>query len=600
MTVYAQGKSPYKNAASAIYSVCVAKSFPKFPNHFCVEAHNFLSRYFDKFGISLWLFIPCVYRCLVEDSQERASSFELTQDVFLSSNFVTPFATPYPSRVNLSRQSSLENDKSNITNRVDSDIQENVDCNYTANNYYKNSIIYSTALPEIQITPNIKINPNRPISSNYSDLKNRSNPYYKVENNDLSHRKVDRQLNFNEIKDSKYENEVQNIQEKLSTERQHDRNNVDIEPGDNGSINMTFFDNNQDFNTVNGPEDYFDARTSSSGISINNFLYSTRSLNNKLVNNKKSISYENNEFYTANNQMSNTELYDDDEIWMSNNGLGGSGALFVSNNNVIDISHENASDSSNNYSMNYENESNASNSNVSRVSDVFRTNPTKKYETENKKNDSIHSRNKNNLTIKNDDDLILPKLFLPTLSGVSSPDIVNINEKKFKFRNIMKKPVTSNVDNSVDSKNEISSMVRGNSTALEFVGRNSFERNDNPDRSDSNITKYTGSVDVTSNSDTSTVSTVSNLMTGRSSTSSLHRATSYPKNRGDKHAESMTVAVKDEVIKDLSESRFQSKDQHLKNNNTSNYPDKFVNQRPSTSIVTMTLSTNTGIYYLIS
>lgn len=38
------GIPPYKNAAAAIYAVCVSKKFPSFPEHFTVHAHNFLHR----------------------------------------------------------------------------------------------------------------------------------------------------------------------------------------------------------------------------------------------------------------------------------------------------------------------------------------------------------------------------------------------------------------------------------------------------------------------------------------------------------------------------------------------------------------------------
>ena len=41
----ATGRSPYKNAPSAIYSVCVTKEYPEFPSHMTDDAHLFLSRY---------------------------------------------------------------------------------------------------------------------------------------------------------------------------------------------------------------------------------------------------------------------------------------------------------------------------------------------------------------------------------------------------------------------------------------------------------------------------------------------------------------------------------------------------------------------------
>jgi len=40
----ATGLPPYKNAAAAIYAVCVSKKFPSFPEHFSPDAHHFLSR----------------------------------------------------------------------------------------------------------------------------------------------------------------------------------------------------------------------------------------------------------------------------------------------------------------------------------------------------------------------------------------------------------------------------------------------------------------------------------------------------------------------------------------------------------------------------
>lgn len=40
----ATGKPPYRNAAAAIYSVCVTKDFPKFTEGMSVEAYDFLDR----------------------------------------------------------------------------------------------------------------------------------------------------------------------------------------------------------------------------------------------------------------------------------------------------------------------------------------------------------------------------------------------------------------------------------------------------------------------------------------------------------------------------------------------------------------------------
>jgi serine/threonine protein kinase len=38
------GRPPYRNAAAAIYAVCVKKDFPTFPGNLSNEAHSFLSR----------------------------------------------------------------------------------------------------------------------------------------------------------------------------------------------------------------------------------------------------------------------------------------------------------------------------------------------------------------------------------------------------------------------------------------------------------------------------------------------------------------------------------------------------------------------------
>ena len=39
------GKSPYRTAAAAIYSVCVSKKYPTFAENMSADAHSFLSRY---------------------------------------------------------------------------------------------------------------------------------------------------------------------------------------------------------------------------------------------------------------------------------------------------------------------------------------------------------------------------------------------------------------------------------------------------------------------------------------------------------------------------------------------------------------------------
>jgi len=40
----AQGKAPFRNAAAAIYSVCVMKDYPSFPDEMSDDAKDFLSR----------------------------------------------------------------------------------------------------------------------------------------------------------------------------------------------------------------------------------------------------------------------------------------------------------------------------------------------------------------------------------------------------------------------------------------------------------------------------------------------------------------------------------------------------------------------------
>jgi serine/threonine protein kinase len=73
----ATGKAPFRNAAAAIYSVCVAKEYPSFPSTMSAEAREFLS---------------C---CLVENPQDRSSSQQLLDHPFLAASY----ATPLPSRL---------------------------------------------------------------------------------------------------------------------------------------------------------------------------------------------------------------------------------------------------------------------------------------------------------------------------------------------------------------------------------------------------------------------------------------------------------------------------------------------------------------------
>jgi serine/threonine protein kinase len=41
----ATGKMPFRNAAAAIYTICVSKEYPTLPREFSIEAHHILSRY---------------------------------------------------------------------------------------------------------------------------------------------------------------------------------------------------------------------------------------------------------------------------------------------------------------------------------------------------------------------------------------------------------------------------------------------------------------------------------------------------------------------------------------------------------------------------
>ena len=59
------GKAPFQNAASAIFAVCVSKSFPKFPDRMSKDAHAFLNH------------------CLVEDVKQRSNCKELLKLGFL-------------------------------------------------------------------------------------------------------------------------------------------------------------------------------------------------------------------------------------------------------------------------------------------------------------------------------------------------------------------------------------------------------------------------------------------------------------------------------------------------------------------------------------
>lgn len=62
----ASGKPPYRNAAAAIYSVCVTKDYPKFGEGMSPEAYHFLDR------------------CLVEETRYRADCKELLAESFVT------------------------------------------------------------------------------------------------------------------------------------------------------------------------------------------------------------------------------------------------------------------------------------------------------------------------------------------------------------------------------------------------------------------------------------------------------------------------------------------------------------------------------------
>ena len=44
----ATGKPPYRNAAAAIYAVCVTKDYPKFEEGMSLEAEHFLSTIYNN------------------------------------------------------------------------------------------------------------------------------------------------------------------------------------------------------------------------------------------------------------------------------------------------------------------------------------------------------------------------------------------------------------------------------------------------------------------------------------------------------------------------------------------------------------------------
>ena len=63
-------KPPFRNAAAAIYSVCVTKEFPKFPEEMSPVAHDFLRR------------------CLTEEVRGRADCAELAAHPFCTEKVI--------------------------------------------------------------------------------------------------------------------------------------------------------------------------------------------------------------------------------------------------------------------------------------------------------------------------------------------------------------------------------------------------------------------------------------------------------------------------------------------------------------------------------
>lgn len=41
----ATAKLPFRNAAAAIYTICVSKEYPTLPSNMSIESHHFLSRF---------------------------------------------------------------------------------------------------------------------------------------------------------------------------------------------------------------------------------------------------------------------------------------------------------------------------------------------------------------------------------------------------------------------------------------------------------------------------------------------------------------------------------------------------------------------------
>jgi serine/threonine protein kinase len=97
MVEMATGKLPFRNPASAIYTICVSKEYPTLPEEFSVEAHHFLSRSSSLSVLpDLSLSLPSSLRCLVENPKDRASCEEIYEH-----SFCRPMVPPPPLSLSL-------------------------------------------------------------------------------------------------------------------------------------------------------------------------------------------------------------------------------------------------------------------------------------------------------------------------------------------------------------------------------------------------------------------------------------------------------------------------------------------------------------------